>query len=651
MLKLLNRVSLSALSLISSPAWAEDASSAEAADAGNGDIVVSATRLAVTADEVPAALTVIDKGAIDASQAITVSDLLVRTPGVTFTRNGGYGTSTGIRIRGADSDQTVIVLDGVKMNDPSSTGGGYNFANLTIGDTTRIEILRGPQSILWGSQAIGGVVNVATALPDRPLQANFDVEAGSRETVSARAAIGGNTGPVRWRLSGFSFTTDGITALAPRLGATERDGFRNRGGNGRVDVDLGGGASIDLRGYYSTGRVEIDATTGDSPAVQRNEERFGYAGLIVPLFGDRLTNRFAYSRTRTDRDGFDPRRARPLNLDSSGWSERLEYQGTAKIAEGWQATFGIERENTRFRNFATIPANPASPIPAPIEADARLDSLYAQISARVFPALTLNGGIRHDDHDRFGGNTVLGGGAVLSLFDDATLLRANYGEGFKAPTLYQLGSQYGNAALRPEESTGWEAGVEQRLFGRAVTLSATYYERQAENLIVFYNCSGPPSGLCFVPGSTTVGRLGYYDNVTKTDTRGLEFGAAVDLGGFHLDANYSWIDAENRSPGATLGKKLRRLPRRTANADLSYRFGFGLTLGGAVRWSGKAFENEANTILLDDYTLVDLRASFKTSDRFEIYGRVENLFDEYYETARNYNSLGRSVHAGIRGRF
>lgn len=634
-------------SIFAVPAFAEDASDLSV---GEG-VVVTALRVPTPLDSVPASITVLDKAKIDASQAIIVSDLVIRTPGVTFTRNGGFGASTGVRIRGADADQTLVVIDGVRMNDPSSAGGGYNFANLMIGDTAQLEILRGAQSILWGSQAIGGVINVVSATPDRPLQASFDVEAGSRETVNARAAIGGNTGPVRWRLSGFNFTTQGISALSPRRGATERDGFRSNGGNGRVNIDLGSGAMIDLRGYYSSNSVDIDSTTGDTPVVNDTVERFGYAGLVVPLFDGALVNRVSYSRMRSDRDGRDPRRNRTLNLDTTGWSERLEYQGTARFATGWMATFGAERENSRFRNFATIPATLATPIPAPLEADARLDSLYAQLSAQILPLLTVNAGVRHDDHDRFGGNTIFSAGAVASLLDGGTLLRANYGEGFKAPTLYQLGSQYGNAALRPERSKGWEAGIEQRLLDRRLTLSATYYQRRADNLIVYYGCTGAPTGLCLVPGSTTAGRLGFYDNVAKTDTQGLEFGAAVDLGGFHLSANYSWIDAENRSPGVSFGKKLRRLPRRTANLEAGYAFGFGLTLGGAVRWSGDAFDNEANTDILGKYTLVDLRAAYKISQTVEIYARANNLFDTYYETARNYNSLGRSIHAGLRGRF
>jgi vitamin B12 transporter len=125
--------------------------------------------------------------------------VLLRTPSISMSRNGGYGTATSLRIRGAEPEQTVVVIDGVKLNDPSSTGGGYNFANLLVGDIERIEVLRGPQSTLWGSQAIGGVVNIVTALPTRPLEGSFDVEADRADGQRARIGVGGKTGPVTWR--------------------------------------------------------------------------------------------------------------------------------------------------------------------------------------------------------------------------------------------------------------------------------------------------------------------------------------------------------------------------------------------------------------------------------------------------------------------
>nr|WP_246350763.1 TonB-dependent receptor [Sphingobium boeckii] len=635
--------------MLSSPVFAQGEPLDDAAGE-SGLIIVTAARAPITSDQIASSVTVLDKPAIDASQAIIISDVLVRATGVTLTRNGGYGTATGVRIRGAESDQTVVVIDGVKLNDPSSTGGGYNFANLFVGDTAQIEILRGPQSILWGSQAIGGVVNIVTASPEKSLEGSFDVEAGSRQTFSARAGIGGVTGPVTWRLAGNAFTTDGISALSPRVGGVEPDRYTDVGGNGRVNVDLGGGAGLDLRGYYGRGRVEIDSTTRDTLDYSTTEDMLGYSAISVPLLDGRWRNRLAISATQTDRDSFGPTRARPQSLAAHGTNRRYEYQGGFAITQGWDATFGLEREESRLRTY-NLPASLTAVIPTPTRGSARLDSLYGQLIAQVIDPLTITAGVRHDDHDRFGGNTVFGGGAILSLFNGNSLIRGNYAEGFKAPTLYQLQSEYGNAALKPETSEGWEAGLEQRLFDRAVTLSATYYARDAENLIVFYSCSGAPAGLCLQPGSATIGRSGYYDNVSRTRTQGVELGGSVDVAGFALSGNYSWIDAEDRSPGATLGKKLRRLPRNTANGSIGYAFGFGLSLAAAVRWSGKAFENAANTQILDDYTLIDLRAALKAGDGLEIYARAENLFDEYYETARNYNTLGRSIHVGLRGRF
>lgn len=165
-------------------------SAAEAANAAatseEDSIVVTATRSPLALDEVPSTITVLDKTAIDRSQDIGATELLLRTPGITVSRNGGYGTATSLRIRGAESDHTVVVIDGVKLNDPAAAGGGYNFANLLVGDMERIEILRGPQSILWGSQAIGGVVNIVTAIPENRWKA-ASTSRPDRATRSARA--------------------------------------------------------------------------------------------------------------------------------------------------------------------------------------------------------------------------------------------------------------------------------------------------------------------------------------------------------------------------------------------------------------------------------------------------------------------------------
>jgi vitamin B12 transporter len=617
-----------------------------------GVIIVTATRSPTAADRIAASVTVLDKPAIDRAGDLSVADLLLRTPGVSLSRNGGYGTATQFRIRGAETDQTLVVIDGVKLNDPSAAGGGYNFANLLTGDASRIEVLRGPQSILWGSQAIGGVVNVVTPLPEKPLEASFDVEAGSRETVSGRAALGGRTGPLAWRVGAQTFTTDGISAIAPAFGGGERDGYTNRSVTGRAVLDIVSGVSADLRGYYSSGTAETDATTGDTPEYAFNKEFVGYAGLNVALLDGRFRNRFAYTYTDTDRDSFNPVRARPLTFDAAGKNERLEYQGGVAIVKGIDAVFGAEHEVSRFRSVSPS-ASLATPIPAPARGRAELTSFYGQLNATVIDGLTLTGGVRNDDHSRFGTKTLFAGGGVWAL-PTGTVLRASYSEGLKAPTLFQLFSEFGNQALRPERADGWEAGAEQRFRDGEIALGATYFERRSTDLINFASCtSTTASPACFVPGSTTQRRFGYYENVARAFANGVEATGRVALGErLSIDGNYSWIVSEDRSPGsANFGRQLPRRPRHAWNAAASYTFPAGPSFGAALRWSGEAFDNASHTIRLAPYTLVDLRAELPISDEVRVFVRGENVFDEEYQTAYRYGTLGRSIYAGLRGRF
>ncbi len=644
-LLLKNSVAFVALS-IAFPTWAQ-APEEMFDDSG---IVVTATRTPTPLDQVPASITVLDKATIDRAQDIGATELLLRTPGISMSRNGGYGTATSLRIRGAESEQTVVVIDGVKLNDPSSTGGGYNFANLLIGDAQRIEVLRGPQSTLWGSQAIGGVVNIVTASPQAPIEGSFDIEAGSRDTVSARAALGGVSGPLSWRIGGQSFTTEGISAIAPAFGGGERDGYTNRNVAGRAELALGANASIDLRGYYSTGRVEIDGFSGDAPDYSHNREFVGYAGLNFALLDGRLRNRIAYNYTDTDRDSYSPELERPLSFEAAGKNRRFEYQGIFDLSDRISATFGVENERSRFKSRSPS-GSLADPLPDFVRGKAEITSVYGQLTVRPLDGLTINGGVRHDDHNRYGGRTLFSAGGIWTL-PSGTTLRASYGEGFKAPSLYQLFSEYGNVNLDPERAHGWEAGAQQAFFGDMLTIGATYFERTTTGQIIYNGCDvGTTDPLCVVPGTDTP-RWGYYLNVARAEAHGIEADAAFRLGGLTLDGNYSWTVAEDRSAGtANEGNWLPRRPRHLANASLSYDFAFGLTLGSAVRWAGKSYDNASNATRLDDYTLVDLRAEYRLSDSLRLFARAENVFDEQYMTAYRYGTLGRSIYAGIRGRF
>lgn len=647
-----------ALFLAASHATAQSAPDRAAADATTDPtlleaVVVTANRSAQAADRVGQSVTVLTSATIVANQTVGVADLLVRTPGVTLSRNGGIGSTTSLRIRGAETDQTVAVIDGVKLNDPSGTGGGYNFGNLLVGDIARIEVLRGAQSTLWGSQAIGGVVNIVTAEPTRPFEAKLDAEAGSRGTTYLRAGVGGANARATWRLAASHYDTDGFSTFAR---GTEDDGYENFGLSGRANIRIVDGVSVDLRAVYSDGTVGIDGfpppnfSFGDTRETAQTKELVAYSGLNFELFDGRLSNRVAYAYTSTGRENLNPDQAvTPVTFDAEGINRRYEYQGVLDIREGWTATFGAEHEDSEFSSASPSSFNPN---PTPASAEASIDGVYAQLQAEVVEGLTLTGGVRRDEHDTFGGKTLGQVAAAWSLNDGATILRASFGQGFKAPSLYQLYSDYGNTALSPEEADGWDAGVEQRVLDGMLVLSATYFSRETTNQIDFVSCNGtetPASApLCFRNGTS---RFGYYNNTALTEADGVELAADYEIGAFSIQANYTQTNTENRTPGSNLGRQLARRPEEAANLSVGYIWPFGLSTSVAVQYAGDSFDNASNSARLDGYTLVDLRASYPINDTVEIYGRVENVGDEVYETTRNYGVAGRGTFIGVRAKF
>lgn len=615
--------------------------------APDSSIVVAALRTPVEQNRVSSTVTVLDEQAIREKQPIALTDVLVRTPGVSLTRNGGFGTTTSVRIRGADAGQSVMVIDGMRLSDPSSTAGGYGFSNLLIDDIERIEILRGPQSILWGSDAIGGVINVTTRKPEKPLEGGFALEGGTHDTISARAGVGGTSSVADWRLSASAFTTEGISA---RSNGTEPDGYRRTAASGTVSFKLAPAVSLDLRGYWSDSRNDFDGFAGDSPAYGLTTEWSGYAGLNFTLFGGLLANRLAVMQTETDRENYAPtRRVRPLDFDAHGRVRRYEYQGTLALAPAVQAVFGAEREEQRMTS-ASPADNTAAYERTPNFADT--DSLYGGLRATPLAGLTLNGGVRYDHQSRFGGNTVFSAGAAYTPNEGATVLRVSYDEGYKAPSLYQMFSLYGDASLRPERAKGWQAGIEQG-FGEAFRASATWFDRDTDNLIDFAFCptSGTLPAECYVPGTTDT-RFGYYANIRRSHAKGIELTGSARLGVFFAEGNYTWVAAEDRTEGSTsFGRQLARVPRHLANLEGGVDLPLGLKASIAARYSGETFDRTGSATVLPDYWLLDLRAQWRLAEELTLQGRIENLADKHYQTAGGYGSLGRTVYIGLRSRF
>ncbi len=636
--------------LVASAAMADEQKAPEGDVAGkvgaNGvaELVVTATRTATPIEKVGVSVTVLTQPAIEASQAISVTELLAQTPGVSFTRNGGPGTSTSLNIRGAETQHTVVLIDGVKLNDPSSTQGGFNSGNLLVGDIARVEILRGAQSTLWGSQAIGGVVNIVTADPTVPFTSSVDVEAGARKTGYLRAGVGGASDKITWRVAGGYYTTDGFSAY--KLGK-EKDGYQNAGLSGRFRVALSENVSAEVRSVYSKGKNDFDGFNVDDAEFGRTEELVVYTGLNFALLDGRWNNRVGYAYTDTDRENINPARpAVPLTFDAAGKNKRWEYQGVFAVNDTVTATFGAESENA---NMRTRSPSTTTPNPAFRTGKVGVDSVYGQVQAEVVKGLTLTAGVRYEDHDTYGSHTLGQVAAAWALNEGNTVLRASFGQGFRAPGLYELYSEYGNLTLSPEKFDSWETGVEQRFFGGKARASATWFHREADNEIRFFSCStGSTDPLCS-PGG--VFRFGYYNNILKTKAQGLELvGEVKPVEGLTLTGNYTYTDAETDS-GANKGKQLTRRPKNMGNLSATYRWPVKLSTTVAVRYVGKTFNNDTNTVTVKGYTLVDLRASYPINQTLEVFGRVENAFDKDYQTILNYGTPGRGAFLGLRARF
>jgi vitamin B12 transporter len=641
-------------------ALAPVARSDSAAEGALDEIVVTATRSPQPQSRIGNSITVIDADAIRDSQQPAIADLLATVPGVSFARNGGVGELTSVFIRGADSDETLVLIDGVQLIDPWSTAGGVFFDNLLTAGAGRIEILRGAQSTLYGSQAMGGVVNIISAEPTTPFGGNVSVEAGSHGTGYVTGEVGGKDDALLWKLGADWYGTSGYPVYDRVFGGTRDDAAQVGGANGRVRYDFTPQVQLDVRAYYNQGRVDTDGydtptgAFGDDNEYSKKTQFVGYTGLTVASAERDFTNRIAFQYTDSAQHEYDPGPRYPAayyangDLETfygSGHVAREEYQGTWVLDPQWHAVFGLQHE------LQTISSDtPAFDYaPAAVEQSATIDSGYVQLQGEVAPGLVLTAGERYDRHSEFGDHATGQLAAAWSL-GGATILRASFGQGFKAPSLYELfgANGVGNATLRPETATSWDAGIEQHALDEALRLTATYFHRDSRDLIGFFDCplsgGGPPQCAAAVFG-------GYYANIDEAKVHGVELQADYRPdSALTLAANYTLTVTENLSPGAD-GNQLPRRPRDAANASASYRFGGSLTATVAARYAGRTFSDVANTTPLGGYVLTDLRLGWQVEQQLELYARIEDATGKRYETAYGYGTPGRVVFAGLRAQF
>ena len=611
-------------------------------------VVVTATRTIQQSIRTGDSISVITAADLAAQQTLTVSDALEETPGLAVVRYGGPGQTTTIGLRGAAAGQTLVVVDGVRINDPSTVDGQALLGDLLVNNIDRIEVLRGPQSTLYGSDAIGGVVNILTKRGGAvPFAVTGSAEGGSFDTYRLNAAAHGTLDDFEYGAAVNYLHSNGISAADARHGNTETDGSGNLGATANLRYNISPQLSADLRGYYTDARTGFDDAypppnyqVADSPVYARNRLFAGYAGLNLTLFDGHFRSRLAYLGSRSDRTVFDSPYYLPLHEDYfyRGEAQRFEYQGIVDLDADNQVTFGAETERTSLTSAtAGFPG---------AKGHNRITGYYLQGQTTLFSELTLTGGVRYDDDQEFGGHTSLKIAGAWSPNDGQTVLRANYGDGFKAPTLYELFSEYSNpvAALAPETAHGWETGIDQSLFDGRLRASLTYFERRTADQIDFFSCWGVVSPACAL--RSLVG--GYYYNVGRARTRGVELRATADVSEtLSLIATYTNLHAIDE----TAHTDLARRPHIMANVRLQWTPLDDWSFGAAVLYVGRRFDGAGGSSPLASHTTADLYASHGLNDRIELFGRIENLFDAQYEPVAGYGAPGRAVYAGVRASY
>ena len=622
----------SAIALIAAaPAFAEDAPQDE-------EIVVLGSLTPRPIAEIGSALTVLDEGLLTERQYILASDALRAVPGVSVNRTGPQGALTQVRIRGAEANHTLVYIDGVEVNDPIN--GAYNFASLVTADIDRIEVIRGPQSALYGSEALGGVVAITTKAADIGSAGELEFEAGSFGTTRLFGAAGLGDEVLGARLSLQRYETDGVSASPTD---PEEDGFEN------TTVSLKAVATpfeaLRFEGVvrFADSAVQEDRqdfVTGavlDADNHTDTEDLYAKADVIADLWDDHATARAFIAFTDATSQSLSAG-----SLGNATDATRLDYgaQISTVFSTGQaehQLTGAFEREELDFVN-----TNPFITAGENAQTDEQT-SLIAEYSVSIADQLFVSAAARRDFNDVFEDAETFRLAGAYKRAETGTRLHASWGRGITDPSFndrfgFDPDTFVGNPDLTPETSTGWDIGVEQALLGGDVVLDLTYFDADLEDEIA--------TEFSFVDGqflSTVVNQAG------TSERSGVEATLTADLGrGFTLDAQYTNLDA-SEADGST---EIRR-PEHSGSVSVNWTDADGrLNLNLGADYNGEMddilfiFPPERRT--LDAYTLVRLAGSYQINRAVELFARAENALDEEYEDVLGFATPGAAGYLGVR---
>ena len=613
------------------PAWS-DTGLDRAADADAlQTIVISATRIPTPELELASSVTVVTADDIAARQERTFAAVLRDIPGLNVVQQGGPGAATSVFMRGTNSNHTKVLVDGIDVSDPSNANAAFDFGQLLTQDIERVEVLRGPQSGLYGSDAIGGVINVITRAGSGPMKLSASVEGGTFDGLNQTAGVSGSQEAFHYSAS-VAHLHSGSTPVTPLdlLAPGEQrhnDYYDNFTVSSKLGFDLTPDFDLGLVTRYTNTHLhytgEDYSTFPALPAAQQSasdtDEYYGRASAHVVSLEGGLNQTFGVAFTRNRTATLQPQTPESLN---TGERVKFDWQGVAKVTAAQTVLLGLEDARDE--------------ISAPISASSRIAAGYAelqsQFGAHWFSALNA----RYDDNDRFGGKVTYRIAPAWVNAASDTKLKASVGSGFKAPTLGELFQSFppfffANPDLKPESSVGYDLGIEQGLGGGVVRVGATWFYNRIRDLIT-----------TDVTGTT-------YANVGRASTAGVEsFVAYQPVKQLSLRLDYTYTQATDD----VLHEELLRRPKHKGNLDATWRASDALLLNASVltvsSWVDGNRDFSIPRLDAPGYTTVNLAASFDVGRRWTVLGRIDNLFDRHYENPVGFLQPGIAVFAGIK---
>jgi vitamin B12 transporter len=623
-------------------------------------IVVSPTTVATPVDQIASSVTVITADDLRREQQRTVPDVLRTVPGLNVVQTGSAGGQTAVFMRGTNSNHVKVIVDGIDIGDPSTPNGAFDFAHLLTGDVERIEILRGPQSGLYGSDAIGGVISITTKKGEGPPKATASLEGGSFGTFNQTAGLSGSQGRFNYAFNVLHLrSTDNLVTPLDLLAPGERrnkDSYDNLTYSTRLGADVTDNLTLNGVARYTDARLRF---TGDdfvnfpTPAPEALQDRqvnhklFSRGEAVWSLLDGRLKNTFGVNYTNQwswnedpNPDSFNPFGAVAPPYKNIGEKLKYDWRGEAKLMPGQTLVLGLEDETQSLWTNSTATAAGAQTVTT---AQNRNRAGFAELQSAFAERVFLAANIRYDDNASFGPHTTWRVAPAVIVPGSETKLKGSYGTGFKAPTLTELYvnnpsiGQVANPNLRPEISNGYDYGFEQPLFNDRFRLGATYFHNDITNLITTQ----------FNPATFTF----IYINIGSAETHGIESFASATLSEqFKVRADYTWT--ATRDKATDLG--LLRRPAHKASVSAIWTPLEGLSLTTTVLYVSSWVDVNRDTAVfiprLDApaYTTVNLAADYAIDKQVTAFARVDNLFNRHYQNPIGFERPGLGVFGGVR---